>query len=120
MTGVYSFDSKTTKITVFQKTRFQDKDIRAKVCYDQKGERWTGEATMDLAKDKKITAAYDFKTQEATLTGGLNLSGIDLKPKYNVTTKAASIKASKKVRAAFLWRSDSGFPFFVSFLTIRS
>ena len=56
MTGVYSFDSKTTKITVFQKTNFQGKDIRAKVSYNQKGEKWTGSATMDIDSDKKITA----------------------------------------------------------------
>ena len=56
LSAVYSFDSKTTKVTVFGKSTVQDKAVKGKISYNQKGDAWTGEATVDLSDSTSLTA----------------------------------------------------------------
>ena len=93
----YSFDSNTTKTTVFGKTRLSDYDAKGKITYNQKGDSWTAEGTVDLGQFN-LTAGYDLKSKETTLSSELTISGIDLEPEYNLKTKEASISASKTIK----------------------
>merc|ERR1711934_1242320 len=56
LSAVYSFDSKTTKVTVFGKSTVQDKAVKGKISHNQKGDAWTGEATVDLSDSTSLTA----------------------------------------------------------------
>ena len=48
ISAVYSFDSKTTKVTVFGSSNVRDMAVKGKITYNQKGDAWSGEATVDL------------------------------------------------------------------------
>ena len=48
LSAVYSFDSKTTKVSVFGSSVVKDKPVKGKITYNQKGDAWSGEATVDL------------------------------------------------------------------------
>ena len=57
LSAVYSFDSKTTKVTVFGKSVVGEKAVKGKITYNQKGNKWTGEGTIDLTDSASLTAS---------------------------------------------------------------
>ncbi|WZN62936.1 hypothetical protein HKI87_06g44810 [Chloropicon roscoffensis] len=98
LSAVYSFDSKTTKVSVFGKSTLQDREVKGKITYNQKGDAWTGEATVALdGPVSEVTASYDLKDKAVTLSAALNISGIDLEPEYSLNDKALSLSASKEI-----------------------
>ena len=114
LSAVYSFDSKTTKVSVFGKSTLQDREVKGKITYNQKGDAWTGEATVALDRPvSEVTASYDLKDKAVTLSAALNISGIDLEPEYSLNDKALSLSASKEVSPAHERRTKgdrSNFP----------
>ena len=111
---MYFFDSKTTKVSVFGKSTLQDREVKGKITYNQKGDAWTGEATVALdGPVSEVTASYDLKDKAVTLSAALNISGIDLEPEYSLNDKALSLSASKEVSPAHERRTKgdrSNFP----------
>ncbi len=57
LSAVFSFDSKTTKVTVFGKSVVADKAVKGQISYNQKGDAWTGKGTINLTDCADLTAS---------------------------------------------------------------